>query len=81
MRLAASYVNFYIANGGIIAPQFGDQKWDDEAIRVLAGAFPNHEVIYIVHLIYHTFAISNNVDRSIVEILYYPCLSFLIFSG
>ncbi|KAL4036134.1 agmatine deiminase [Cucumis melo var. makuwa] len=45
LRLAASYVNFYIANGGIIAPQFGDQKWDDEAIRVLAGAFPNHEIV------------------------------------
>lgn len=43
-RLAASYVNFYIANGGIIVPQFGDQKWDDEAVRVLSQAFPNHEV-------------------------------------
>lgn len=43
-RLAASYVNFYIANGGIIVPQFGDQKWDDEALSVLSRAFPNHEV-------------------------------------
>jgi agmatine deiminase len=43
-RLAASYVNFYIANSGIIAPQFGDKKWDDEAIRVLSKAFPHHEV-------------------------------------
>ncbi|CAN1294025.1 Agmatine deiminase [Linum perenne] len=25
-RLAASYVNFYFANGGIIVPQFGDKK-------------------------------------------------------
>lgn len=46
-RLAASYVNFYIANGRIIAPQFGDQKWDDEAVRVLSLAFPNHEVVGI----------------------------------
>ncbi|KAK4842850.1 hypothetical protein QYF36_000789 [Acer negundo] len=46
-RLAASYVNFYIANGGIIVPQFGDQKWDDEAARVLSQAFPNHEVVKI----------------------------------
>lgn len=46
-RLAASYVNFYIANGGIITPQFGDQKWDDEAVRVLSQAFPNHEVVRI----------------------------------
>ena len=33
-RLAASYVNFYTANGAIILPQFGDQKWDDEAFRL-----------------------------------------------
>ncbi|PSS08324.1 Agmatine deiminase [Actinidia chinensis var. chinensis] len=46
-RLAASYVNFYIANGGIITPQFGDQKWDDEAICVLSKAFPDHEVVGI----------------------------------
>ena len=43
-RLAASYVNFYIANGAIIAPQFGDKKWDDEAVRVLSRAFPDNEV-------------------------------------
>ncbi|CAH9092874.1 unnamed protein product [Cuscuta europaea] len=46
-RLAASYVNFYIANGAIITPQFGDKKWDDEAVRVLSLAFPNHEVVRI----------------------------------
>ncbi|RHN63772.1 putative agmatine deiminase [Medicago truncatula] len=40
-------VNFYIANGAIIAPQFGDKKWDDEAIRVLSMAFPHHEVVGI----------------------------------
>ncbi|KAL4341384.1 hypothetical protein GQ457_08G036810 [Hibiscus cannabinus] len=46
-RLAASYVNFYIANGAIITPQFGDQKRDDEAVRVLSQAFPNHKVVRI----------------------------------
>jgi agmatine deiminase len=46
-RLAASYVNFYIANGAIITPQFGDKKWDDEAVRVLSNAFPSHEVVRI----------------------------------
>ncbi|EOY22225.1 Porphyromonas-type peptidyl-arginine deiminase family protein isoform 5 [Theobroma cacao] len=46
-RLAASYVNFYIANGGIITPQFGDKKWDDEAVRVLSQAFPDYEVVRI----------------------------------
>lgn len=46
-RLAASYLNFYIANGGIITPQFGDQKWDDEAVRVLSLAFPDYEVVRV----------------------------------
>uniref|UniRef100_A0A1D1YST1 Agmatine deiminase n=1 Tax=Anthurium amnicola TaxID=1678845 RepID=A0A1D1YST1_9ARAE len=46
-RLAASYINFYIANGGIIAPAFGDKKWDGEALRVLSMAFPNHKVVMI----------------------------------
>lgn len=46
-RLAASYVNFYIANGGIIVPQFGDPKWDEEAVRVLSKVFPDHEVVRI----------------------------------
>ncbi|XP_072992620.1 agmatine deiminase-like [Typha latifolia] len=45
-RLAASYVNFYIANGGIVAPAFGD-KWDQEAYDVLKIAFPNHEVVMV----------------------------------
>ncbi|KNA11867.1 hypothetical protein SOVF_131170 [Spinacia oleracea] len=46
-RLAASYVNFYIANGGIITPQFGDEKWDNEAVRVLSETFPDYEVVRI----------------------------------
>ncbi|GJT68671.1 agmatine deiminase [Tanacetum coccineum] len=46
-RLAASYVNFYIVNGGIIAPQFGDPKWDEEVVRVLSKAFPDREVVKI----------------------------------
>ncbi|WOK92041.1 hypothetical protein Cni_G00732 [Canna indica] len=46
-RLAASYVNFYIANGGIIVPAFGDEKWDEQAYNVLSSAFPNHEVVMI----------------------------------
>uniref|UniRef100_A0A0A9D6V6 Agmatine deiminase n=1 Tax=Arundo donax TaxID=35708 RepID=A0A0A9D6V6_ARUDO len=45
-RLAASYVNFYVANGGIIAPAFGD-KWDKEACEVLKKAFPDREVVMV----------------------------------
>ena len=43
-RLAASYVNFYIANGGIIAPAFGDLAADKTAEEVLRSAFPKHKV-------------------------------------
>ncbi|PKA63087.1 Agmatine deiminase [Apostasia shenzhenica] len=46
-RLAASYVNFYIANGGIIAPAFGDKKWDENAFCLLSSVFPNHKVVMI----------------------------------
>lgn len=48
-RLAASYVNFYFANGAIIVPRFGDKKWDDEAVRVLSLTFPGYEVSISVH--------------------------------
>ncbi|CAG7879019.1 unnamed protein product [Brassica rapa] len=46
-RLAASYVNFYIANGGIIVPRFGDAKRDEDAIRVLSETYPHHSVVGI----------------------------------
>lgn len=42
-RLAASYVNFFIANGGIIAPAFGDLAADKAAEEVLRSAFPTHK--------------------------------------
>ena len=42
-RLAASYVNFYISNGGIILPQFGDEN-DAEAVRILGRLFPGRRV-------------------------------------
>jgi len=43
-RLAGSYINFYIANGGIILPQFKDRH-DDGARRKLAELFPDHEIV------------------------------------
>jgi agmatine deiminase len=44
VRLAGSYVNFLIVNGGIIAPSFGDLK-DAEAEAALKKLFPQHEVV------------------------------------
>jgi agmatine deiminase len=42
-RLPASYANFYIANGLVLAPTFNDPN-DREALSVLAKAFPDREV-------------------------------------
>jgi agmatine deiminase len=45
-RLAASYVNFYIANGAIIAPSFGVPT-DEPARATLARLFPERKIIQI----------------------------------
>lgn len=45
-RLAASYVNFYIANAVVLVPQFGDEN-DERAIEVLRPLFPDREVVGI----------------------------------
>ena len=45
-RLAASYVNFYIANESIVMPGFGDPA-DAEAKAILQKLFPDREVIQI----------------------------------
>lgn len=42
-RLAASYVNFYIANDAIIVPQFDDVN-DEAAIKVLKEAFKDRTI-------------------------------------
>jgi agmatine deiminase len=42
--MAASYVNFYIANGGIVMPLFDDPK-DRDAIDLLTRLFPGRRVV------------------------------------
>ncbi|MDP9113831.1 MAG: agmatine deiminase family protein [Acidobacteriota bacterium] len=44
--LPASYANFYIANGLVLAPTFGDPQ-DRAALNTLARLFPTREVIGI----------------------------------
>ncbi len=46
IRLAGSYVNFLIVNGGIIAPSF-DGPQDDTARQLLEQLFPEHEVVMV----------------------------------
>lgn len=45
-RLAASYVNFYIANESVLVPQFGDPM-DKTACEILAAQFPTRNIVPI----------------------------------
>ncbi len=44
--LPMSYVNFYIANGGIVMPAFDDPN-DDHAQAVLADCFPGRDILQV----------------------------------
>ncbi|HRC41141.1 agmatine deiminase family protein [Nostocoides sp.] len=44
---AAGYVNFYVCNGGVIAPQFGDKAADAAAAKTLREVFPDREVVQV----------------------------------
>ena len=43
-RLPASYLNFYIANGVVVAPVFDDPA-DEIALETLARFFPDRQVL------------------------------------
>jgi agmatine deiminase len=43
-RMAGSYVNFYIANGGVVAPIFDDPH-DEPALEALQRLFPGRKVV------------------------------------
>ena len=44
---AAGYINFYVCNGAVIAPEFGDPRTDASARCELQRAFPGREVVQI----------------------------------
>jgi agmatine deiminase len=41
----ASYVNYYVCNGAVIAAQFGDRKADVHAREVLQGLYPDRRIV------------------------------------
>jgi len=43
-RLAASYANYLVVNGGVLVPAYGDSA-DAEAARIVGAAHPDREVI------------------------------------
>jgi agmatine deiminase len=45
--LAAGYVNYYVCNGAVIAPEFGDAKADLAAKATLERLFPRREIVQI----------------------------------
>lgn len=46
-EFAAGYINFYVCNGAVIAPEFGDAKADGEARDKLKTLFPGRQVIQL----------------------------------
>ncbi len=43
-RLAGSYINYYVANGGVVVPQFNDPH-DEPALEKIQLLFPEREVV------------------------------------
>ncbi len=46
-EFAAGYINFYVCNEAVIAPEFGDPKADRRARDILQDLFPKREVIQL----------------------------------
>ncbi len=46
-RMGGSYVNFYLPNGGLVMPAFGDEKYDQLAQQTLADIFPERKIVPI----------------------------------
>ncbi|MBI1383469.1 MAG: agmatine deiminase family protein [Rhizobiales bacterium] len=45
-RFCRSYVNFYLANGAVIAPSYGIRE-DDQAREILSAACPDREIVMV----------------------------------
>lgn len=46
-EFAAGYINFYVCNGAVIAPEFGDRIADNNTRDMLRDLFPGREVIQL----------------------------------
>lgn len=44
---AAGYINFYVCNGAVVAPEFGDRAADRNTYDVLADLFEGREIIQL----------------------------------
>lgn len=46
-EFAAGYINYYLVNGGLIMPQFGDTKADKDARDTLQAMYPDREIVAV----------------------------------
>lgn len=46
-RLTLSYINFYLANKGIVMPAFGYKSYDEAAYQLFTQLYPNYEITQI----------------------------------
>ena len=46
-EFAAGYINFYVCNNAVIAPEFGDGKADRAAFDKLSALFPDRKIIQL----------------------------------
>ncbi|MDT3250368.1 agmatine deiminase family protein [Serratia sp. root2] len=44
---AAGYINYFVINGAVIAPEFGDAQADGEAFRLLSSLYPEREIVQL----------------------------------
>lgn len=44
---AAGYINYFVINGAVIAPQFGDRQADKVALDLLSQLYPDRDVIQL----------------------------------
>ncbi|MFF2348846.1 agmatine deiminase family protein [Kitasatospora sp. NPDC058115] len=43
----ATYLNYYVCNGGVIVPRFGDKAADDRAVGIIGDLHPGRKVIQL----------------------------------
>ncbi|WP_374518105.1 agmatine deiminase family protein [Undibacterium squillarum] len=44
---AAGYINFYLVNGGVLCPEFGDTAADNQARTTLAALYPDRKIVML----------------------------------
>lgn len=46
-RLTLSYINFYLANKGIVMPAFGYEEYDQAAYQLFCNLYPDYSIVQI----------------------------------